>query len=435
MGINNFIRNINHYNKMTKNNKLMWIYILSGAIYFTQGIEGLVSLPLFAYMKDVLHFNESTIMYLGLITSICWGVKPIYGFLVDKFLTKKKWIMISLIGSLIICFYLGFIPFIVVPILIALMSIMSLTTAIRDVSVDGIMCVEGKETDNCDRIQAVQWTALTVAGIIVSLAGGFIADKFDYKFAYLCLIPIYFIIMGIVLRYKPTKKQNNTIEDSCGCCKFEVDCSGNDNGVCDGFKLREITKPKLWESICSYKELFTNKNFLMGAAFLFVFNFAPGFGVPLQFIERNVFKWSYSFMGVLGALSSGLGIIGAILYFKYSKKINVKKCLFYSVFAIGIINLCYLYFTPISCVVYDCLFSVLGMFIFLNTMSFMAKSTLPGKEATSFALLCSVSNLSGTFSTLTGAWLFPIFGLKVIIILASLSAFVSLPILKRLEIK
>jgi hypothetical protein len=43
--------------------------------------------------------------------------------------------------------------------------------------------------------------------------------------------------------------------------------------------------------------------------------------------------------------------------------------------------------------------------------------------------------LSGVCSNLAGAWLFPIFGLKVIIILASLSAFASLPILKKLKIK
>ena len=75
------------------------------------------------------------------------------------------------------------------------------------------------------------------------------------------------------------------------------------------------------------------------------------------------------------------------------------------------------------------------MFIFLNTMTWMAKNTLSGKEATSFALLCSINNLSGTLSTLTGAWLFPLLGLKLIIVLASISAFASLPILKKLDIK
>jgi MFS family permease len=405
------------------NKKLLWIYILSGAIYFTQGIEGLPNTALFFYLKESLHLDVSKIMYLSLITSIAWGVKPIYGYFIDNYLTKKKWIIISLIGSLGICLYLGLNSFLILPILILLMSIMSLTTAVRDVTVDSIMCVEGKESNSCDKIQTIQWTALTIASIIVSLGGGYIADHFSYKIAYLCLIPIYLIIIAIVLRYKSKKqKYYTTCED---CVEPEVGCQ-----VCE-----EIKKPTILESICSYKELFTNKQFLLGAAFLFVYNFAPGFGTPLMFIQRDVFKWSGTFMGIISAISSGLGIIGAVLYFKYSKKINVKKCLFWSVFFVGLTNLCYLYFTPISAIVYSCIFSVLGMFIFLNMMSFMAKSTLPGKEATSFALLCSVNNLAGTFSTLVGAWLFPLIGLKCIIIIATCSAFLSLPILKRLEIK
>jgi len=245
-------------------------------------------------------------------------------------------------------------------------------------------------------------------------------------------IPIYLIIIGIVLKYRTTVPKNSTLEPKCGNCKYYENCDLCDYNICTNYKEN---KPTLWESILSYKELFTNKQFLLGAAFLFVYNFAPGYGTPLMFIERDIFKWSGTFMGMVSALSSGLGIIGAILYFKYSKYINIKKCLFWSVFLIGITNLCYLYFTPVSAIIYACIFSVLGMFIFLNLMSFMAKSTLPGKEATSFALLCSVNNLAGTASTLVGAWFYPLLGLKTIIILASLSAFLSLPILKRLEIK
>lgn len=391
---------------MSKNN-LIWIYFLCGGVYFTQGIEGLPGLSLFFFLKEHLHLDISTIMYLSLITSIAWGIKPIYGFVIDNFLTKKKWIIISLLGSLGISLYLGLSSFLILPILIILMSIMSLTTAVRDVTVDSIMCVEGKETNNCDRIQTIQWTALTIASVIVALVGGWIADHFNYKVAYLCLIPIYLIIINIVLRYRTVIPQNRTI-------------------------LKQST---LWSSICSYKELFTNKQFLLGALFLFVFNFAPGYGTPLMFIERDTFHWSGTFMGIISAISSGLGVVGALLYFKFSKKINVKKCLFYSVFFIGITNLCYLWFTPVTAIIYSCVFSVLGMFVFLNMMAFMAKSTLSGKEATSFALLCSVNNLSGTFSTLTGAWLFPLIGLKTIIIIAACSAFLSLPILKRLNIK
>lgn len=418
---------------MKKNSKLLWIYILSSSIYFTQGIEGFPGMAFFAYLKEKLHFNPSTIMYLGALTSIAWLIKPLLGFLIDNFLSAKKWIILSLLGSLGVCIYLGISPFMPLFILIPVLILSNFNAASRDVAIDGIMCVEGKKVNKCSNIQSIQWISITVASIIVGLFGGYIADHYSYQLGYLCLIPIYLLIIGIILKYKTSKKISKK-EDSCGSCKFSLECSGDDNNICDGFQLRIETIPIL-ETICSYKELFTNKQFLLGCAFLFVYKFAPGFGVPLSFIEKDQFHWSWTFMSILGAIGSVISIIGAIIYYKISHKINVKKVLFYSIFLVGITNLCYLYFTPVTDIIYTLLFSFLGMFIFLNTMSWMAKSTLPGKEATSFALLCSISNLSGTLSTITGAWLFPLIGLKTIIIIATFSAFLSLPILKRLEIK
>ncbi len=414
-----------------KNKNLFWIYILSASVYFTQGIEGLPNIALFAYLKEKLHFDPSTIMYLGSLTSLAWLVKPILGYLIDNYLSTKKWILISLLGSLGICFYLGLSPIIPLGILIPILMLSNFNTAIRDVANDGIMCIEGKKENKCDKIQSIQWIAITVASIIVGLFGGYIADHYSYQLGYLCLIPIYLIIIGIVLKYRTIEPKNRTIE-SCNNCIHNENCDFSDNHWCQSYKNEKIN---ILETILSYKELFTNKQFLLGCLFLFVYKFAPGFGTPLSFIERDQFKWSFTFMSILGAIGSIISIIGAIIYYKISHKLNVKKMLFYSVFLVGITNLFYLWFTPVTDIIYTMIFSFLGMFIFLNTMSFMAKSTLSGKEATSFALLCSISNLSGTLSTITGACLFPLIGLKCIIILASLSAFLSLPILNKLEIK
>jgi MFS family permease len=411
--------------------KLFWIYVLSASIYFAQGIEGLPGIALFAYLKDKLHFDPSTIMYLGALTSLAWIIKPILGYLIDNYLSAKKWILLSLLGNLGICLYLGLSPIIPLGILIPILMLANFNTATRDVANDGIMCVEGKKENKCDKIQSIQWISITVASIITGLFGGYIADHYSYQLGYLCLIPIYLIILGIVLKYKTNVHKNRTIE-SCYNCLYKENCDFSDNRWCQSYKKEKV---HILEIICSYKELFTNKQFLLGCLFLFVYKFAPGFGTPLMFIEKNQFHWSYTFMSILGAISSLISIIGAIIYCKISHKLNVKKILFYSVFLVGITNLCYLYFTPISDIIYTMIFSFLGMFIFLNTMSWMAKSTLPGKEATSFALLCSISNLSGTLSTITGAWIFPLLGLKTIIIIASCSAFLSLPILKRLNIR
>jgi len=115
--------------------------------------------------------------------------------------------------------------------------------------------------------------------------------------------------------------------------------------------------------------------------------------------------------------------------------INTKMILIVSVFIGALTTLCYLWFNQYSAIVYSILFSFIGMFIFLNIMTLMASSTITGKEATSFALLCAINNLAGTASTLSGAWLYPLVGLKPLIIISAFTSFLALPLIKKLEIK
>ena len=389
---------------MKINTKLLWIYILSSAIYFTQGIEGLPGLSLFFYLKETLGFTPEKIMYIGSITGLAWLIKPLWGYLCDNFLSNKKWIILSLLGSISIAGYFGLVSFLPLSLMVILLSLASFNAALRDVSVDGIMCIDGKKAKVCDKIQAVQWISITIAAIFVGLAGGYIADHFTYKIAYLYLIPVYLVIIGVVLRYKTSVLRNRT------------------------------TVPLL-STICSYKELFLNKKFLFACLFLFLYKYSPSFGTPLSFVERDVFKWSGQWMGILGAIVSCFEILGAIIFFKLCKKINVKKWLYISVFLGAVTTLCYLKFTPVTAIIYGILFSVLGMFIHLIVMGFMANSTLPGKEATSFALLCSINNLAGTASGLAGAFLFPKIGLQWLIVASALTSFACLPLIKKLEIK
>ena len=339
-------------------------------------------------------------------------------------LSKKKWIILSLLGSIGISLYFGLSPLIPLGVIILMLSLGGANAAIRDVAVDGIMCVDGKANDNCDKIQAIQWTSITVASILVGLGGGYIAQHFTYKIGYLCLIPIYLIILGVVLKYRTTVPQNRT--PNCPCSEAGFMCEH-----CDPDE-----KPSFIQSILSYKELFTDKKFLFACLFLFLYKYSPSFGTPLAYIQRDTFKWSAQFMGMLGAIVSCFEIVGSIVFFKICKKVKIKKWLYISVFLGAITSLCYLYFTPVTAVVYGIAFAVLGMFIHLIVMSFMAKSTIPGKEATSFALLCSISNLAaGSASSLTGAFLLPKIGLHPLIILSAITSFFCLPLIKKLEIE
>jgi len=167
--------------------------------------------------------------------------------------------------------------------------------------------------------------------------------------------------------------------------------------------------------------------------FIFLYKYSPSFGTPLFFIQRDTFKWSKIWIGGLTTISTLFGIAGSLLYFKVSRKINIQKWLLISVFLGAVTTLCYLYYTPVTAVIYDTTFNLIGMFIFLMVLDFMAKKSVDGLEATSFALLCSVSNLALVASNLSGAYLLPIIGLKWLIIISAATSFLCLPLINKIK--
>jgi MFS family permease len=384
------------------NKNLKYLFMLSAMTYFLQGIEALPSQSLFVYMKNVLHLTPSTIMYIGSITGIAWLLKIIWGYLIDNYLTKKTWYTIALGSSILLASFLGIYGF-ALSALIVFLTIASTASSFRDVAVDGIMCIEGKKHNRCGQIQSVQWIAITVASLIVGLIGGYIAQHLSYKIGYLLLLPLYLIAGILIYNFKEEKiiRKTETIQ----------------------------------KTLSKYKVLYQDKRFVFMCVFMFFYMFAPAFGTPLAFIQRDMFKWSEMWIGILGAITSVCSIIGAILYYKFSRKINIKKWLLFSVFFGATTTLCYLIYTPATAIIYGILFSVIGIVIHLILMDTMARTTIAGLEATSFALLCAVHNIAGTASSLVGAYLFPIVGLKPLIIIASLSGFVCLIFIRHLKLE
>ncbi|PIP21221.1 MAG: hypothetical protein COX40_00600, partial [Candidatus Omnitrophica bacterium CG23_combo_of_CG06-09_8_20_14_all_40_11] len=338
------------------NKKLFWIFALSSAVYFTQGIEGLPSQGLFYYLKETLHFSPEKIMLISSITISAWLVKPIIGYVIDNFFNKKAWIFIALLLDIISVLFLGLLSLPLV-ILITMIILNSTDTAFRDVAVDGIMCVEGKKYNATGRIQSIQWISISIAGLLTGIGGGYIAEIWGYKGAFLSLIPIY-ILVGIPAFFY---KEERTLENKTSSTLF-----------------------------LDLKKLFAHKQLLIIGLFIFLYKYSPSFGTPLFFIQRDTFKWGKIWIGALGTISTVFAIIGSLVYYKVSTKIKIKKWLYISVFLGALTSLSYLYYTPATAIIYDVLYSLIGMFIFLMVMDFMARKTVPGLEATSFALLCSI---------------------------------------------
>ncbi len=378
--------------------KLFWIFALSSTVYFTQGIEGLPSQGLFYYLKETLHFSPEKIMVISSIIIFAWLVKPFIGYLIDNFLTKRLWIFIALGLDIILVLFLGLVA-LPIFILVAILVINSADAAFRDVAVDGVMCVEGKTYSATGKIQSIQWISILLSGLITGIGGGYIAEIWGYKGGFLCLVPVY-ILVGIAAYF------------------YQEDRGGGNK-----------TSNTLFSDL---KKLFSDKRLLIICLFIFLYKYSPSFGTPLFFIQRDAFKWSKIWIGALGTISAVFGIIGSLLYYKFSRSINIKKWLYFSVFLGALTSLSYLYYTPVTAIIYDVIYSLMGMFIFLMVMDFMARNTIAGLEATSFALLCSMSNLALVSSNLSGAFLLPIVGLKWLIVLSALTSFLCLFLIKKI---
>jgi MFS family permease len=380
--------------------KIFWIYALSSAVYFTQGIEGLPSQGLFYYLKETLNFSPEKIMFINSVIILAWVVKPVIGYVIDNFFNKRIWIFISLVLDIITVLILGLAALPIVT-LVTLLLINSTNAAFRDVSVDGIMCVEGKRYKSTGKIQSVQWISISVSGLLTGILGGYIAQKSGYRLGFLCLVPIYLLVGLTAYFYKESKSVN------------------------DGYPARYL--------FTDLKKILADKRLIIIGLFIFLYKYSPSFGTPLFFIQRDNFKWGKIWIGALGTISTVFQIGGALFYYRFSQKINLKKWLFFSVFLGAVTTLSYLYYTPVTAVAYDVLYSFIGMFIFLMVLDFMARNTIKGLEATSFALLTSISNLALISSNVSGAFLLPMVGLKWLIVLSALTSFLCLPLINKIK--
>jgi predicted MFS family arabinose efflux permease len=338
-------------------------------------------------------------MVITSIITFAWLVKPFIGYIIDNYFNKKVWIFIALALDIALVLFVGMLS-IPIFILVCILVLNSTNAAFRDVAVDGIMCVEGKKYNATGKIQSIQWLSISVAGLITGIGGGYIAQRWNYQVAFLCLIPVY-ILVGITAYFY------------------------NEDGDSGARRSRTL--------FSDLKKIFTNKRLLIVGAFIFLYRYSPSFGTPLFFIQRDVFKWSKIWIGLLGTISTVFAIIGSLLYYKFSQRINIKKWLYFSVFLGALTTLSYLYYKPSTAIIYDVLYSLIGMFIFLIVMDFMARNTLKGLEATSFALLCSMSNLALVTSNLSGAFLLPKIGLSWLIIISSLTSFLCLFLINKIE--
>ncbi len=375
---------------------------MSSLVYFNQGIGSLTSQPLFFYLKETLKLEPSKIMYLSSVITIPWMIKPLYGWLSDAFplwgYRRKSYMIVSGILGIITALLIGLSPALPLLTLYALLICDALGGAMKDVAMDGIMVEEGRRRNLTGKIQSIQWGSLTLATVITGVAGGYIAERFDYHLSFLlvAIFPAFVATLAFFYKEPPAEHQSLLI---------------------------------------SLKTIFTNRPLLLAMLFLFLFWFSPSLSVPVQFKIRDELHFSRFAMGTLSTVGAVFSVLGSVWYWKKSQALNIRKWLMISVLVSGISTFAYLYLTPVSIVAYTIIFGIFSMAIQLIVMDFAARICPKGSEATAFALITSVLNFGMFLSNLAGGKLYESIGYTGLVVISGVTTLLCLPLIPLLLVK
>ncbi|MBI5742868.1 MAG: MFS transporter [Candidatus Niyogibacteria bacterium] len=299
--------------------------IVLATVYFVQGMGGLSNIPLLFYFKDVLHFNEAQMQYFSAVTGIAWLVKPLFGFISDRFPIfgyRRKTYMVMMATLAALSWWglawmsaNGMSDYAA---LVLVFNLSSLGYAFVDVVCDAIMVERGQETAQETAFVNLQWFALGVAGVIAAFSGGKLQTmikagtlSLHWVFVIAGLIPLVTAIVAMIFVNEK---------------RIEKQAAG----------LAPTSNRIGWSEI---KEIATMRTFWLLTAFIFFWKYSPSFGAVFSYYNIDILKFDPMFLGAIGAIDKAVFPLSIILYAGLLKNfpgITAKHYLYASI-AIGLI--------------------------------------------------------------------------------------------------
>ncbi len=406
-------------NNVPDRKRIIQLSLVFALIYFfsPNGMASLPGLTVTFLLKDVLKMTAEQASYFGAVTIAGWAIKPLWGIISDALpifgYRRKSYLLFTSLGAAIIWFALGQIENYSVSTLLMLFTLSSVMYAFMDVICDGLMVETGKPLNLTGRFQSVQWTSVYIASIITGFAGGWAAEhlKPQETFSINAVFP--FIILISIIFFV---KENRALD------------------------LREQARV----SLAALKEAFSHRTLWLLAFFLFFWTFSPSFGTPFFYYSVDNLKFDKIFLGLVGSVGAASSALGAILYGKFSKRLNTRILVKFAIMVGVLTTLFYfIYFTPtvlqnlgLARFIYiasSAIFGIIGAVTFIVMLNAAAIAAPKYSEGTTFAALTSFWNIGLIGSDALGGFLFGRIGLEPLIIVSALftaAAWLFLPYLK-----
>jgi len=419
--------------------------IFFATVYFVQGAMGIAALAKLYFLKNEVALNEVQFATITALAILPFTIKPLYGLISDFFpifgrrrkfylcigsvINSVSWILLSSSASEFWAVFWA-------------LTMTNVGLAIVDVIADG-MVVERSTRETVGKLQTLCWTSLSIAALIASVSGGVLVEIFEPRtiFLFTAALPFLTFFQAIFINDPKVDAQKGRhevrllevflsilainffgtiliylgVENLWPLNSFAENFA---NSILTAFVFGNLATIFL---INKFVQRFDIKPFLMAVTFLFLWRSTPSAGAQFQYFILEELKWDAMFLGYLSFTSTAGNIVGAVLFWKFFDKINLRKLFFWTILIgslAGLLNIIFVIQPEILAVkmweftglMFFALIAefLLGMIFYLGFLPLFklaAKIVPRGIEATMFALVASFMNLGLLISTHGGGQL------------------------------
>ena len=395
-------------------------------VYFVQGILGLARLAVSFFLKDDLGLTPAQVAALTGITAIPWIIKPVFGFISDGLpvfgYRRRPYLIFSgILGSASWIALATIVDSAWTATLVILLT--SLSVAISDVIVDSLIVERAREESlsQSGSLQSLSWGASALGGLITAYFSGLLLQHLSVNEVFEITATFPLIVSGVAWLIAEERISKDNPETQIAPVKGQI--------------------KQLWGAL-------KQKQVWLPIAFLFVWQATPTADSAFFFFSTNELGFEPEFLGRVRLVTSFASLVGIFLFQRYLKTVPFRKILGWNTViaaALGMTTLLLVTHTNRALGIDDRWFSlgdsliltVVGQITWMPVLVLSARLCPKGVEATLFALLMSIWNLSGLLSHEFGAVLTSWLGVTesnfdnmwLLVIITNLSTLLPLPFL------
>lgn len=373
------------------------IYIAVQA--FFHGLFTLNTLTIFFYQKEVLNLEPAQIQFISGIMALPYCLKPIFGYLIDRFITFYGSSNALFIAS-------GFLQAIIMSlfahmefkknVFFTLYFIFMCCSVVQNIISEYILCVytqkQTKLTGKSKNEYPIFFGFKAAGNLIGTFFGGRLIKYGSMSTVfYICsFIPVF--IMAVSLLHKEETHTESTIRS-----------------ITEEFDI-------IWK-------LLSQQELALLIFSLALINICPNFDSMTNYFLLEELKFTSEDLADLGSASTIAYIIGLIFYYKFLVDYSPRKLflgsnillLFGSITFLSIVlNILQKFGINVKffCMLNSSFYSFIAELNAMPVLTIWTSYTPPGLEATSITLFTGISNLTSNISNYTGSFVLYICGIQ-----------------------